>query len=123
MTNHPKTLKEALEMFDEYYPDRISVGESLTGSYAREHMKKFITTIWHAGRESVIEDCKGMEQECSNCGGCGYTVDQGHGCDGSAEHCSVTCPIQVQKQCDCQYYQVYNQALTDVITKLSELKK
>lgn len=45
-TNHPKTLEEALEMFDD-----LSDYHEVNGE---DEFKELLTTIWHAGRESVV---------------------------------------------------------------------
>jgi len=41
-----------------------------------------------------------VEADCPECNGLGYTTESGHGCDGSDEDCSRSCPIPVQVQCE-----------------------
>lgn len=109
MTKHPKTLQEALEMFDEKFPDgTFGVKWDFDGSFhscwlTTPDIKSFITTVWHAGRGSVVETVEGMMvKKCV----------KGH--DNVAQCIMQECEINNHS---------YNSALTDVITKLSELKK
>lgn len=41
-----------------------------------------------------------QDVECPECNGVGYSTESGHGCDGSNEMCSRTCPVPVQRQCE-----------------------
>jgi hypothetical protein len=43
--------------------------------------------------------------QCSKCEGNGWYSgsEAGHGCDGTEESCAINCPIEIQKQIQCEY--------------------
>lgn len=48
------------------------------------------------------EDPPEIEGGCPGCGGRGWYVKAGHACDGTDEVCAVTCPVEVQVECECE---------------------
>lgn len=113
MTTHPKTLEEALEMFDEKYGQLRGKVVRLEGGLVMnpvlqsiffEEVKSFLELVWHAGRESVVIDLN--PDEIAEKIVIGYANESGR--EESAR------PI-IRK--------VAISTLSDVITKLSELKK
>lgn len=53
---HEVTKKEWEVEFDKNYPDRITLGKSLIGVYAREHLKTFISKLLKEERETIRKD-------------------------------------------------------------------
>ena len=117
MTNQPKTLEQALEMFDENFHyrgnghwfhtvnvcadeddvDKIT-GTTDTAWAVPDSFKSFLESVWHAGRESVVEEWIAIAEGMK-----GTSFDHS------------TSPKSIDYS--------YDAAITDVITKLSELKE
>lgn len=113
INNKPKTLEDIMKEFDE-----------TVGTYTNEYgyvrnipnygkIKSFLTTIWHAGRESVVDEgiaiAEGMKKDNSHYAN---LLELGRKILDETE--------RVMKMNEDMGY---NSALSDVITKLSELKK
>lgn len=71
MTNHPKTLEEALEMFDEFIYRKAWHETSCPAhsnnmrpekecnciyDFIRNEASSFLKIVWHAGRKSVVDE-------------------------------------------------------------------
>lgn len=118
----PKNLDEVKEMFDDLVFTRGTVGfleDEIVKVIKAEHMgdiqyklmpeiKSFLDIVWNAGRESVIEDVKGMKR-----------------IRGEQPYMWLISEPTTFIHLEDEIHRVsgYNTALSDVITKLSELKK
>jgi hypothetical protein len=55
--------KAKCQEFDENYPDRIQIGESLTGSFARNHLKSFVASSFIAMLQAEVAELERARKE------------------------------------------------------------